>query len=56
MNALSTALSGLCNPRNNLSLGSLKTNSVEVRFKEKSKLVYKLIRLHLAVEAPHLFD
>lgn len=42
MNALSTVVSGLCNPRNNFSLGSFKIKSIEVRFKEKSKLADKL--------------
>lgn len=37
-----------------LSLGSLRTKSTEVSFREKSKLAYKLIRICLAVEVPHL--
>lgn len=35
-----------------LSLVSLKPKSIEVRFKEKSKLAYKLIKIYLAVEVP----
>lgn len=27
-----------------------------MRFKEKSKLAYKLIKIYLAVEVPHVFD